>query len=88
MTINDFKNLDKHHILEMLGIEKPITSRVLGTIGLVAIGALAGATVALLLAPKTGREFRESVARGAKQTAEDLVNAARAKVGNHEAERA
>ena len=87
MNIKDFKNLDKDRILEILGIDKPATSGVLWTIGLVAMGVVAGATVALMLAPKTGRDFRESVARGAKQTAEDILKAARSKVSESQSER-
>ena len=81
MNIKDFKNLDKKDILEMLGIRsESATSSVLRTISLIAMGVVAGATVALLLSPKTGRELRESVARRANQTADDILNAARAKV--------
>jgi hypothetical protein len=88
MNIKDFKNLDKDDILEMLGIESgTTTSGVLWSIGLVVVGMVAGAATALLLAPKTGREFRESFARGARRTADDIMSAARTKVHEAQAER-
>jgi gas vesicle protein len=46
----------------------------------VAIGAIAGAGIALLLAPQSGREFRETVGRKFKNAADDVVTSARAKV--------
>jgi hypothetical protein len=47
MNIKDFKNLDKNDILEMLGMRsESTTSSVLRTISLIAMGVVAGATVA------------------------------------------
>lgn len=81
MNIKDIKNLDKDQILEMLGLEgeRSTTSSILWSIGLIAIGAVAGAGIALLLAPQTGRELRENVSRKLKNTADDVVSSARRK---------
>jgi gas vesicle protein len=82
MNIKDIKNLDKDQILELLGLEteRSTTSSIIWTLGLVALGAIAGAGVALLLAPQSGRELRENVGRKFKNAADDVVSSARAKV--------
>lgn len=82
MNIKDIKNLDKDQILELLGLEseRSTTSSIVWTLGLVAIGAIAGAGVALLLAPQSGRELRETVGRKLKNAADDVVTSARTKV--------
>jgi hypothetical protein len=82
MNIKDIKNLDKDQILELLGLEseRSTTSSIVWTLGLVAIGAIAGAGIALLLAPQSGRELRETVGRKFKNAADDVVTSARAKV--------
>jgi hypothetical protein len=82
MNIKDIKNLDKEQILELLGLEseRSTTSSIVWTLGLVAIGAIAGAGVALLLAPQSGRELRETVGRKFKNAADDVVTSARTKV--------
>ncbi len=87
MNIKDLKNLDKKEILELLGVEVGGASSVLWTVGLLAIGAVVGATAALMLAPKTGRELRESFGRRAKDAADDIITTARAKVNETQAER-
>lgn len=88
MNMKDLKNLDKKDILQMLGVDVPsATSTVLWTTGLVAIGAVVGAAAALLLAPKTGRELRETFGRRAKETADQIITTARAKVNEAQAER-
>ena len=74
MTVKEFKNLDKDEILDLLGLGGG--TGVLGTIGLIAIGAAAGVSAALLLTPKTGRELRETLSEKARRTADDLINAA------------
>lgn len=82
MNIKDIKNLDKDQILELLGLEseRSTTSSILWSLGLVGVGAVVGAGVALLLAPQTGRELRETMGRKLKNAADDVVTSARAKV--------
>ncbi len=88
MKIKDLKNLDKDEILEMLGVDvRSTTSSALWTTGLLLVGMLAGATVALLLSPKSGRELRESLGRRAKETTDDLITTARTKVNEAQAKR-
>jgi hypothetical protein len=83
MNTKDIKNLDKEQILEMLGLEteRSVASSVLWSIGLVGIGAIAGAVLALLLTPQTGRELRENVGRKLKSTAAQAANVTREKAG-------
>jgi hypothetical protein len=85
MNIKDLKNLDKEDLLELLGVDTGIS--VLWTVGLVAIGAVAGATAALLLSPKSGRELLHTFGRRAKDTADDIITTARTKVNEAQAER-
>lgn len=81
MNIKDIKNLDKEQILDLLGLEeRSATSSILWSLALVGIGAIAGAGVALLLAPQSGRELRESVSRKLKNAADDVVSTTRSKV--------
>lgn len=82
MNLKDLKNLDKDQILEMLGLEEEssTTSSLFKALGLVGLGAVIGAGVALFLAPQSGREFRESVGRHLKTTADDAMKVARSKM--------
>lgn len=63
MKFEDVKNLDRGDILSMIGLETKPTNdnRLFGMIGTLAIGLLVGAGVALLLAPKAGRELRNDI---------------------------
>ncbi len=81
MNIKDIKNLDKEQILELLGLEseRSTTSSVIWSVALIAMGAVAGATIALMLAPQSGRELRENVGRKLKTTAGDMASMARRK---------
>jgi YtxH-like protein len=82
MNIKDLKNLDKDQILELLGLEseESTPSSILRALGLMGIGAVVGASIALLLAPQTGRELRETVGRHIRTTTDDAVKMARGKV--------
>ncbi len=83
MNTKDIKNLDKDQILELLGLEteRSVASSVLWSIGLVGIGAIAGAVLGLLLAPQTGRELRENVSRKLKSATAQAAGVARDKAG-------
>ncbi len=63
MNLKDLKGMDKDDLLGLLGLEtKSSTSAWLaGTLGTFGIGLLVGAGIALILAPKPGRELREDI---------------------------
>jgi hypothetical protein len=64
MKISDLGNLDKDDILSALGlVAKPTASgRLLGSVGIFAVGLLVGAGAALLLAPVSGQGLRDGLA--------------------------
>ena len=64
MGANEMRNLYKDRLFERLGVrEVESTGAVLGRVlGFVVLGAIVGAGVSLLLAPKSGRELREDLA--------------------------
>jgi hypothetical protein len=63
MKLQDLKDMDKDDFLGLIGLEskRTFTSELLGTLGTFGIGLLVGAGVALLLAPKPGRELRGDI---------------------------
>jgi len=63
MKMQDITNMDKDDVLGMLGLQarRSDTSRMLKTLGIFGIGLIAGAGVALLLAPKAGSELRQDL---------------------------
>jgi hypothetical protein len=65
MKLQDVKNLEKDDVLAMLGLQarESDTARLLGALGTFGVGILVGAGVALLLAPKAGRELRHDIGR-------------------------
>jgi hypothetical protein len=65
MKLQDVKNLEKDDVLAMLGLQarESDTARWLGALGTFGVGILVGAGVALLLAPKAGRELRNDIGR-------------------------
>jgi hypothetical protein len=86
MKLRDIRNLDRDDFLGLLGLESKhsLTNRFLGTLGTFGIGLLVGAGVALLLAPKPGRELRHDLraklhgggnARGSTSAASDTAGA-------------
>lgn len=60
MSWRDLREMDKDDYLGLLGLQtkQSFTRELLGTLGTFGIGLLVGAGVALLLAPKPGRELR------------------------------
>lgn len=89
MDVKDIKNLDKEQILELLGLNEADSTLTTAfrALGLIGLGALVGATVMLFLAPQTGREMRETVAKRVKDTTNQAVSAARNKVEETQATR-
>lgn len=75
-------------VLGVVGLERR-QNRALENLGLIAVGALAGAGAALLLAPATGRETRERMGRelnrlgsAASEVAGDVAAEVRAEAPN------
>lgn len=68
----------RDRILSQFGLQTRRTARdmVLPAMGLVSAGAAVGAGVALLLAPKSGKETRNNIATGAKAGANRVASAA------------
>jgi hypothetical protein len=63
MKLQDLRDMDKDDFLGMIGLQTKhsFTTELLGTLGTFGIGLLVGAGVALLLAPKPGRELRGDI---------------------------
>ncbi|MGD0835470.1 MAG: YtxH domain-containing protein [Polyangia bacterium] len=63
MKLQDLRDMDKDDLLGLLGLQtkRTFTTEILGTLGTFGIGLLVGAGVALLLAPKPGRELRDDL---------------------------
>lgn len=63
MKLRDLKDMDKDDYLGLIGLQtkRSFTSELLGSLGTFGIGLLVGAGVALLLAPKPGRELRHDI---------------------------
>ena len=87
MNLKDLKGMDKDEILGLLGLEtKQSTSRWLaGTLSTFGIGMLVGAGVALMLAPKPGRELRGDIRERLRRAPEDLSEAVGSVVGRETA---
>jgi len=63
MKLQDIKDMDRDDLLGLLGLETKgsDTSALLKTLGTFGVGLLVGAGVALLLAPKAGRDLRQDL---------------------------
>jgi hypothetical protein len=63
MKLQDIKNIDKDDVLGLLGLaaKQSNSNRLLTALGTFGVGLLAGAAVALLLAPKAGKELRQDL---------------------------
>lgn len=63
MKWQDLKDMDKDDFLGMIGLQtkKSFTRELLGSLGIFGIGLLVGAGVALLVAPKPGRDLRHDL---------------------------
>ena len=83
MNLKDLKNLDKDELLGMLGLESKQTtaSWLAGTLTTFGIGMLVGAGVALMVAPKAGRELRGDIRQRLRRAPEDLTEAVNSVVG-------
>lgn len=77
MNLKTLKNMDKEDILGLLGLETKSStgSWLAGTLGTFGLGILVGAGVALMLAPKPGRELRGAIRNRLRRTPDDLSEA-------------
>ena len=65
MKLQNIKNLSRDDLLGVVGLRRKNSLRIwLGGSGLVGIGLAVGATIALLLTPKSGPEIRDSIFEG------------------------
>jgi hypothetical protein len=73
MNIKELRNLDKDDILGLMGLETKSSTgaMVAGTLGTFGLGLLVGAGIALLLAPKPGRQLREDLRDRMRRSSED-----------------
>jgi len=83
MNLKDLKNLDKDEILGLLGLEtkQSTGSWLAGTLTTFGIGMLVGAGVALMVAPKAGRELRGDIRDRLRRAPDDLSEAVGGVVG-------
>jgi hypothetical protein len=60
-----YEELITNKILDLLGLDRKSSSsgQALGALGLIGLGMVTGAAIALLLAPRPGAELRQEVAR-------------------------
>jgi hypothetical protein len=77
MNLKDLRNLDKDEILGMLGLETKTSTGawLAGSLGTFGVGLLVGAGIALMLAPKPGRELREDLRDRLRRVPADLDEA-------------
>jgi gas vesicle protein len=63
MKLQDIKDIDKDDVLGLLGLATKHSNshRLITALGTFGVGLLVGASVALLLAPKAGRELRQDL---------------------------
>ena len=83
MNLKDLKNLDKDELLGMLGLEtkQSTAAWMAGTLGTFGVGLLVGAGIALMLAPKPGRELRGDIRERLRRAPDDLSEAVGSVVG-------
>jgi hypothetical protein len=63
MKLQDLKDMDKDDFLALIGLQskRSFSNELLSGLGTFGIGLLVGAGVALLLAPKPGRDLRQDI---------------------------
>jgi len=63
VKLQELRDMDKDDFLGLLGLQtkRTFTGELLGSLGTFGIGLLVGAGVALLLAPKPGRDLRHDI---------------------------
>lgn len=86
MNLKDLKNMDKDDLLGLLGLESKSSTGawLAGTLGTFGVGLLVGAGIALMLAPKPGRELREDLRDRLRRAPNDASEAISSAVGRGE----
>jgi len=86
MNLKDLKNMDKDDLLGLLGLESKSSTGawLAGTMGTFGVGLLVGAGIALMLAPKPGRELREDLRERLRRAPNDASEAISSAVGRTE----
>jgi gas vesicle protein len=86
MNLKDLKNMDKDDLLGLLGLESKSSTGawLAGTLGTFGVGLLVGAGIALMLAPKPGRELREDLRDRLRRAPNDASEAISSAVGRTE----
>ncbi|HXU64677.1 MAG TPA: YtxH domain-containing protein [Polyangia bacterium] len=86
MNLKDLKNMDKDDLLGLLGLESKSSTGawLAGTMGTFGVGLLVGAGIALMLAPKPGRELREDLRDRLRRAPNDASEAISSAVGRTE----
>ncbi len=76
-------SVSKDDILEALGIERDTSSWLPIALAGFGVGAIVGAAVAMLIAPKSGRELRSDIVERGR----DLINRGKEQIGRMEEQR-
>ena len=86
MNLKDLRNLDKEDVLGLMGLESKSSTGawLAGTLGTFGIGLLVGAGIALILAPKPGRELRDDIRERLRRAPNDASGAINSAMGHGE----
>jgi len=76
MKLRDLKDIDKDHILGALGLQtRPSTaSWLFGSLAVFGVGLLCGASLTLLLTPKSGPDLRREIGHRLRRAHEEANN--------------
>jgi len=82
-AIKELKSIDKDDILAALGLQtkKSAAEYLLPVLGLFSAGILVGVGVGMLVAPKSGRELRESLGKRVEEVRDRAMQTAGVGVG-------
>jgi len=68
MNLENVKEVSREKLLDLMGVKVQSPTRTwLSISGLIGLGVLVGAAVAMLLTPKTGREVRDTLSGGLRK---------------------
>jgi hypothetical protein len=76
MKLRDLKQIDRDQILAALGLQSRQSTAgwVTGTLGVFGVGLVVGAGLALVFAPKSGRELRQELGTRLRSMREEAGN--------------
>lgn len=77
MKISDIGQLSKEDVLGALGLasKRSSSAALVESLAIFGVGVLVGASVALMMAPKTGRELREDLASRVRRSGNNKEDA-------------